>query len=36
MVTLKSMSDEQLEQALIAIGELEGEMELTEQNVKSI
>lgn len=33
---VESMSDEQLEQALIAIGELEGEMELTEQNVKSI
>ena len=33
---VESMSDEQLEQALIAIGELEGEMELTEQSVKSI
>ena len=33
---VESMSDEQLEQALIAIGELEGEMELTDQNVKTI
>ena len=33
---VESMSDEQLEQALIAVGELEGEMELTDQNVKSI
>ena len=33
---VESMSDEQLEQALIAIGELEGEIELTDQNVKSI
>ena len=33
---VESMSDEQLEQALIAIGELEGEMELTEQSDKSI
>ena len=33
---VESMSDEQLEQALIAIGELEGEMEITEQHVKTI
>ena len=33
---VESMSDEQLEAALIAIGELEGEMELTDQNVKTI
>ena len=33
---VESMSDEQLEQALIAIGELEGEIELTDQSVKTI
>lgn len=33
---VESMSDEQLEQALIAIGELEGEMDLADQTTKSI